>query len=485
MEKRFTILRNILSLQIAQIFTKLINIVFVAFAARYFGTSGFGQWSLVFLFLSFFGLLSDIGLDALVVRDVARDPAKSGKYLQNIFGIKLITSVLTSLMLIGFVRAVGYTDEILVLSYVALPVLVFSTISGTFVSVLKAHERMDLTSLIEVVFGFMPSATGLALLWLGVGMKSIMIVFGIWSGLRLLVLMWIVRKMIPVFRPELDPVFCKRIMKDALFFAILGLVMMLHIRVDFFMLSKMVGDEAVGIYAAPYRILEHIAMAGILVNVAMQPTISALYVTSRERLALVYEKLQKFFLTLALPVFSILILYYREITLFVFGPQYEASARVLFILSWACFLLVFTTPMRVVILQSDLLSRFAPVVTANMLLNIVLNFIVIPKYSYIGASWVSLNSSVIDLFIRVYFTRKVLGYKVNYWKMLPRPFAALGAMIACLFILRGVWPPFRVLISLIPYLYLLKRLGVYNQEEINKFIREPMAKFLAHVRGRK
>lgn len=485
MEKRFTILRNILSLQIAQILTKIISIVFVAFAARYFGAKGFGQWSLVFLFLSFFGLLSDIGLDTLVVRDVARQPAESEKYLRNIIGIKLITSVVTSLMFIGFVRAVGYTEDIVSLSYVALPVLVFSTLSGTFVSVLKAHERMDVTSGIEVVFGFMPSATGLVLLWLGYGMKSIMIVFGIWSCLRLVVLMWLVRRMVPVFRPELDRAFCKRIMKDTLFFAILGLVMMIHIRVDFFMLSKLVGDEAVGIYAAPYRILEHIAMTGTLINVAMQPTISALYVTSRERLRLVYEKLQKFFLTLALPVFSVLILYYREITLFVFGPQYEASARVLFILSWACFLLFFTTPMRVVILQSDLLSRFAPIVTANMILNIALNFIVIPRYSYIGASWVSLNSTVIDLFIRVYFVRKVLGYKVGYWKMLPRPLAALSAMIVCLFLLRGLWAPVRVILSLVPYLYLLKALHVYSQDEINKFIKEPVAKLFVYVRGRR
>jgi hypothetical protein len=43
----------------------------------------------------------------------------------------------------------------------------------------------------------------------------------------------------------------------------------------------------------------------------------------------------------------------------------------------------------------------------------------------------------------------------------------------------------RVLVSVIPYFYLLKWLGVYDREEIDKFIREPVARFLAHIRGRK
>jgi O-antigen/teichoic acid export membrane protein len=141
--------------------------------------------------------------------------------------------------------------------------------------------------------------------------------------------------------------------------------------------------------------------------------------------------------------------------------------------------------MRIVILQSNLLGRFAPVVTANLLLNIALNLLVIPRYSYVGAAWVSLNSSIIDLFIRVHFVRKVLGQKIDYWSMLPKPFAALGGMITCLLVLHSVWLPLRVLVSVIPYFYLLKWLGVYDREEIDKFIREPVARFLAHIRGRK
>jgi O-antigen/teichoic acid export membrane protein len=289
----------------------------------------------------------------------------------------------------------------------------------------------------------------------------------------------------PHFKPELDTVFCRKIFKDALFFAILGLIMMIHIRVDFFMLSKMVGEKSVGIYAAPYKILEHIAMAGVLINVALQPTISALYVQSKEKLVMVYQKLQKFFLTMALPVFSVLIIYHREITLFIFGPQYEESIRVLFILSWACGLIFFTTPMRVVILQSNLLSTFAPIVAANMFLNIILNFIFIPRYEHIGAAWVSLNSTIIDLFIRIYFVRKVLEYKVPYLRMLPRPLLALSAMLITLHLLGSVYLPVRVLISLVPYALLLRWLGVYDREEIDRFIREPLSKIRAHVLGRR
>jgi hypothetical protein len=32
---------------------------------------------------------------------------------------------------------------------------------------------------------------------------------------------------------------------------------------------------------------------------------------------------------------------------------------------------------------------------------------------------------------------------------------------------------------------MLKWLGVYDREQIDKFIRQPMARFLAYIRGRK
>jgi|GEM_PF-7038061 len=485
MDKRFTILRNVVSLQIAQILTKVISITFVAIAARYFGTKGFGQWSLVFLFLAFFGIFSDCGLDTLTVRDVARDYSRSSKYIRNILGIKIITSIIVSVLMILLIHAVGYRGEIVGLFYAGIPFLIFSTLSGPFISMLKAHERMDITSAIEVAVGFLPAASGIVLIWLGFGIKTILLAFGFWSGVKLIILMWFVKRVVPSFKPEIDTVFCRKIFKDAMFFAVLGLIMMIHIRVDFFMLSKMVGEESVGIYAAPYKILEHIAMAGVLINVAMQPTISALYVHAKERLVLIYQKLQKFFLTMALPVFSVLILYHREITLFIFGQQYEESARVLFILSWACALLFFTTPMRVIILQSNLLSSFAPIVAVNMCINIVLNFIFIPKYQHIGAAWVSLNSTVIDLFIRIYFVRKVLGHKIDYLGMLPRPLLALSTMLVVLILLDGLFLPLRILLALVPYCYMLKVLRVYDRDEINRFIKEPLLKITSYVFGRR
>jgi O-antigen/teichoic acid export membrane protein len=120
-----------------------------------------------------------------------------------------------------------------------------------------------------------------------------------------------------------------------------------------------------------------------------------------------------------------------------------------------------------------------------MFLNIILNFIFIPKYTYIGAAWVSLNSTVIDLFIRIHFVRKVLGHKVNYFSMLSRPLVALAAMLITLFLLETIFLPVRVLIALVPYILLLRLLNVYSKEEIDRFIKEPFSKIVSHVRGQR
>ena len=67
------ILKNFLSLTTANIISRLISFVTIAYLARVLNASGFGQICFAQAIIAYFALLSNLGLTTFGVREVARD----------------------------------------------------------------------------------------------------------------------------------------------------------------------------------------------------------------------------------------------------------------------------------------------------------------------------------------------------------------------------------------------------------------------------
>ena len=68
----------------SQITSRLLAFFYNIYTARYLGAEGFGTLSFALAFTGVFGIFSNLGLNTLAVREVARDRSFAGKYLGNI-----------------------------------------------------------------------------------------------------------------------------------------------------------------------------------------------------------------------------------------------------------------------------------------------------------------------------------------------------------------------------------------------------------------
>ena len=73
---------------------KAIGLVIVIFLARYLGAAGYGKYAFVFAFLMFFGIIADLGINQILVREISRDRSLASKYIGNAVVIKFILSIL-------------------------------------------------------------------------------------------------------------------------------------------------------------------------------------------------------------------------------------------------------------------------------------------------------------------------------------------------------------------------------------------------------
>lgn len=128
MDAATTIGKNIAVFFASQIASMGLGFFYLIFSARYLGPELFGLLTFGLAFTGVFGLLLDLGLNSLAVREVARDKSRANLYLSNITFIKLLMGVLTFGLIAVAAHSLGYSGETTAVLYL----LTLSTICVAF-----------------------------------------------------------------------------------------------------------------------------------------------------------------------------------------------------------------------------------------------------------------------------------------------------------------------------------------------------------------
>ena len=152
------------------------------------------------------------------------------------------------------------------------------------------------------------------------------------------------------------------------------------------MLSIMVGYIAVGIYNAAYRLVLVLVFIPSILVTAIFPLMSQHFESSKNLLKLEYEKSVKYLFIVSTFIFVYGLIFADKIILIMYGEGYSTSIAALQALIFVV-PIIFLTYLFGNILGAVNKQRVVTIVAcANALLNVGLNLILIPKFSYIGAS---------------------------------------------------------------------------------------------------
>ena len=204
--------------------------------------------------------------------------------------------------------------------------------------------------------------------------------------------------------------------KEALPFGLTGISGMIQTYIDSVMLSLIQGNEVVGWYNAAYRLILVFLFIPTVVNMAVFPVMSRFFLSSRDSLELIYEKYFKYMILLGVPLGFGTTILADKIILLIFGEGYSQSIIALQILIWTI-VLTFAGAAFVQLLQSVnkqlLITKISGIC---VVFNIVLNLILIPKFSYIGASISTLITELV-LVGGIFIVSYRIGYKIHFNKI--------------------------------------------------------------------
>lgn len=439
------ILKNASYLVVSDQVSHLISMVQVVIVVRYLGTSGYGVWSVAQSFPGMFLVMTDLGLNSIMLRTIAKDQSCEKRLVQQVCVLKLVLSFIFLAAMGIILRVFNY--EPAVRTYTFLSSIAYALLSFTEVIVAanRARENFTFESVLNVskaiLFTLMVIIVALSDLGLR-GLVASSIIVSICSLLGCVIYYWKVIFQDFVLSSIAEYV---ALIRCALPFAIHNIVSPVFMQIDIIMLSKLSTFESVGIYNAAFRIVAVLYFVPAAINRTLFPGLSKLHGKSQGDFEDLFNKSCRLAALLGLPAALALSVLSEKIVGFVFSTTYLRSAIPLQTLGLSIFFyylrLVFSATMYAGNHEKAALAIFA----ASTALDFGLDYLLIPKFSYQGAAIAALASEAF-LFLGYYFFLRKQGISAKYLTTGIKIAGASFLMAAVLFVSKGA--PLAVQISI-------------------------------------
>jgi len=408
MDTAKTVGKNILVLFVSQLASMGFGFFYLILSARYLGPELFGLLTFALAFTGIFGLLLDLGLNNLAVREVARDKSRANEYLSNITFIKLIMGVITFGLTVVVVHSLGYAEETIAIVYLLTLSTVFSAVTASFYVIFQSFEKMEYQSVAGILTSLLMLTGAIILIARGAGVVAFAAVTLISSALVLGYSFFICVRKFKLFNAEANLDFWWPTIRQALPFGLSSVFVTIYFWIDSLMLSLIQGNQAVGFYNAGYRLVFSLLFIPAVFSTAVFPAMSRFYISSRDSLQLMWKEFLRFMLILSIPIAVGTTLLAGRFVALIFGDGYAPSVAVLQVLIWSL-VFIFANATFVRLFESANMQIVVTKITGLMVIvNVAINLVLIPKFSYVGASFAILITEFIALVILFFLAERGL-----------------------------------------------------------------------------
>ncbi len=384
------------------------------------GTEEYGLYFTLLNFSYLFNIFLDLCITNYNTRYVAQHPNLVKRYIGNILSLRIVLFVVYVVLSIGLAFVLGYNTKqfwfvyVLILNQFLISILLYfrSCFAGLllfkwdiFLSIL---DRILLIVIVSILL-YHPIFKGdFDIKWLALAQTASFLI-------SVLVAVFLVFKRIGLPRLHWGKAFNLVILKKSFPYALLILLMMLYTRVDAMMIERLHvhGNKQVGIYAQAFRMLEASLMFIMLFTGLLFPLFSKILkdktsiiplLDTSSKLVVAFTTLMGF--TCCLFAYFILDTIYLHDILFVV-PTFQL---LMLSLIPTAFIFVYGTLMTA---NGDL-KRLNILSFIGLVLNVLLNFILIPKHGAFGAA---IATFMTQLLIAIFYFSSV-------WKQFKLHFQA-------------------------------------------------------------
>ena len=397
------VVKNTVWLTVGEIVGRLLRIVLIFYSARVLGAAEWGVSSYLLSWAVLFTIATDLGLSAIVTRELVRDHSRRAEHLSTFLFAKL-----TLLFVAGFIIILAVpTVSALPLSrslMVSLAFLVFfDSMRIIATTVNKAREMMRNEAFINIFTQAAILVIGMVLLLRNPSAEALNIAYAAGSGIGTLYAFFLIRDYLPGILSTFRRPLVGQLIKDALPIAIVGLVGSLMLNTDIVMLGWMRTAAEIGYYSATQKIIFTLYVLPTLIASATFPVMARL-AHDAAAFKLFFEKIMRSALLIALPVtVGGIITAPRLIELF-YGVEYVPATASYIILLFTVPIAFATAIINNALIAHNSQKHFLAYASIGLSMNVVFNFILIP---FLGINGAALATLITETCTGIFIWRKI------------------------------------------------------------------------------
>ena len=358
----------------------------------YLGPVQYGIYSTVLAFASFFGMLTiSTGIDDLVISDLSAEDTRTSSmesYLATAFYLRIGLGAAAFLLVILTSALVGYENPVrgLILLYSVGMLFAFHTRNSLLATDYIVSEQRLVPELVvftvtsAVLLGkYIFTVVRAPLAWF-VGADVALA-----AGISLtFLLVSVARRKITLSPRYFNPDVARTLLRRALPISISALLVSIFLRVDQVMLSRMLGMKEVGLYSVAVRLVEAANFVPVLAASLLLPVYSRFREsTRRDDLLRLSFRAASWTSLLLVAGFS---LFGRDLLILLWEDRFLGSLIPLQILSWSALFVFMGTLNGAMSVAFDLQKYNLAFIAIQSVLNVILNWTLIPVYGPAGAA---------------------------------------------------------------------------------------------------
>jgi O-antigen/teichoic acid export membrane protein len=400
--------------------------------AHYFGAKGLGDYVLSIVVLRVFTLFSKFGMDTFSIRFIASF-AKQGKwksiqlFRNKIIRLLSISSLLFSLFMYYFSEDIANlvhakVEHVRLNAFFVLPMSFF---------MLHYQSLRGLKRIAEFSFFYRMAQATFSIISIfiitqffvdgNVPVYAYLSSLAIVSLLAFIVFFNSYNKIKQISDDEqIEELKYSEILKVSIPLMFAQSVQFIMAWTDKLMLGNMMGSEEVGIYFTAFKLSMFASIALMAINSIASPKFAELYGKKDfDGLKKVAHQSSKMIFLATLPL-VLLFFAFPEFLLGLFGEEFKVGVKAFVFLSFGKLISSFSGSVGNILQMTGKQVIFMNVLFVGAIVNVILNFFLIPKFGINGAALASMISLSMWNLIMVYFVKRELGFYTFYIPFLKR-----------------------------------------------------------------
>lgn len=416
----------------------ILAVVGIAFITRYLGREGFGVYTTITSFLMFFGVVINFGITTITVQMISERDDGIEKIMSNVFTLRFASSAI--FLSLAPLTALFFPYPAVIKIGIALTTIAFflQMLGETIIGIFQKHFQTYKPALAEFISKIVFLALVLAFIYFKFGILAMMMALNISNIVWFFICFYFARRLVPIHF-AFDWALWKQILRRAWPIGVTIILNLIYLKTDVLILSLVKSQEDVGIYGAPYKLIDALTTFAMMFMGLILPLLASSWAKKNSELfKKTLEKTLSVLIIVVVPMAAGTFFVSERLMVFLAGAEFSASGQVLNILTLGAAALFIGSLFAHTIVAIDKQKKVIWGYAIDAALSFAGYLIFIPRYSYIGAAWVTVFSEVLIAIINFWLVYKYTGLAPKYLKVVAKSVLASVPMALFLYYARGL-----------------------------------------------